>query len=186
MRTGFQNDHHVHTLNNSCSLFWVSASFRRRSPSRVAGVSPLRDDPALSPRSPSCRSVQSQGSSGQFPECFAAVMAAPGRRGAALVPAVLGFWQLGPVAAREWAARFPSLLGCQRRCVSCVAGATSSGPLLASASRRYGPNSALDRLLGLPQPDSSLPLAPRVPAVSMNRGKKDPGRFARDCHDFYH
>ncbi|XP_059525325.1 GTPase Era, mitochondrial isoform X1 [Myotis daubentonii] len=99
-------------------------------------------------------------------------MAAPGRRGAALFPAVLGFWQLGPVAAREWATRFPSLLGCQRRCVSPVAGATSSGPLSASASRRYGQNSALDRFLGLSQPDSSLTLTPRVPAVSMNRDEQ--------------
>ncbi|XP_036264511.1 GTPase Era, mitochondrial isoform X1 [Pipistrellus kuhlii] len=100
-------------------------------------------------------------------------MAAPGRRGAALFPAVLGLWQLGPVAAREWATRFPSLLGFQRRCVSCAAGATSSGPLLASASRRYGPNSALDRILGLSQPDSSLTLTPRVPAVSMNRDEQN-------------
>nr|KAF6295569.1 Era like 12S mitochondrial rRNA chaperone 1 [Myotis myotis] len=99
-------------------------------------------------------------------------MAAPGRRGAALFPAVLGFWQLGPVAAREWATRFPSLLGCQRRCVSRVAGATSSGPLSASASRCYGQNSALDRFLGLSQPDSSLTLTPRVPAVSMNRDEQ--------------
>lgn len=95
-------------------------------------------------------------------------MAAPSQRGAALLRAVLGFWQLGPVAAREWATRFPSLLGCQRRCVSCVAGAAFSGPLLASASRRYGQNSALDRFLGLSQPDSLL--TPRVPAVSVRRG----------------
>lgn len=112
-------------------------------------------------------------------------MAAPGRRGAALFPAVLGLWQLGPVAAREWATRFPSLLGCQRRCVSRVAGATSSGPLSASASRRYGPNSALDRFLGLSQHDSSLPLTPRVPAVSMNRGK-GPRWICSGLSRFYH
>nr|KAF6415603.1 Era like 12S mitochondrial rRNA chaperone 1 [Molossus molossus] len=98
-------------------------------------------------------------------------MAAPGQRGAALLRAVLGFWQLGPVAAREWATRFPSLLGCQRRCVSCVAGAAFFGPLLASASRRYGQNSALDRFLGLSQPDSLL--TPRVPAVSMRRDEQE-------------
>ncbi|KAM7069460.1 GTPase Era, mitochondrial isoform 3-T3 [Molossus nigricans] len=98
-------------------------------------------------------------------------MAAPSQRGAALLRAVLGFWQLGPVAAREWATRFPSLLGCQRRCVSCVAGAAFFGPLLASASRRYGQNSALDRFLGLSQPDSLL--TPRVPAVSMRRDEQE-------------
>lgn len=62
-----------------------------------------------------------------------------------------------------------SLLGNQARCVSCVGGAISSGPLLAAASGRYGQDSALDRILGLPQPDSSL--APSVPAVSVHRGK---------------
>ncbi|XP_066219749.1 GTPase Era, mitochondrial [Saccopteryx leptura] len=98
-------------------------------------------------------------------------MAATGCRGAALFPAVLGFWQLGPVAAREWATRSLSLLGCQRRRVYCVAGATSSGPLLASASRRYSQNSALDCFLGLSQPDNSL--TPRVPAVSMHRDEQD-------------
>lgn len=97
-------------------------------------------------------------------------MAAPGRRGAVLLRTVLGFGQLGPVGAREWATLFPSLLGCQRRCVSCVAGAAFSGPLLASASGRYGQNSALDRFLGISQPDSSL--TPGVPAVSMHRGKR--------------
>lgn len=106
---------------------------------------------------------------GQFPECLAAVMAATGCPGAALSRVFLGFWQTGPVAAREWATRFPSLLGYQRRCVTCVAGAAFSGPLLASASRRYGQNSALDRFLGLSQPDSSL--TSRIPAVSMHRGK---------------
>nr|XP_019595104.1 PREDICTED: GTPase Era, mitochondrial [Rhinolophus sinicus] len=98
-------------------------------------------------------------------------MAAPGRRGAALLRTVLGFGPLGPVGAREWATRFPSLLGCQRRCVSCVAGAAFSGPLLASASGRYGQNSALDRFLGISQPDSSL--TPCVPAVSMHRDEQD-------------
>lgn len=107
--------------------------------------------------------------SGQFPECLAAVMAAPGWSGATLSRVVVGFWQWGPVAAREWAARFPSLSGCQRRCVTCVAGAAFSGPRLASASRRYGQNSALDRFLGLSQPDGSL--TSRIPAVSMHRGK---------------
>lgn len=106
---------------------------------------------------------------GQFPECLAAVMAATSWSKAALSQAVLGFWQLGPVAAREWTTRFPSLLGCQRRSVTCVAGGAFSGPLLASASRRYGQNSALDRFLGLSQPDSSL--TSRIPAVSMHRGK---------------
>lgn len=53
--------------------------------------------------------------------------------------------------------------------MTCVAGAAFSGPLLASASRRYGQNSALDRFLGLSQPDSSL--TSRIPAVSMHRGK---------------
>ncbi|XP_011358246.1 GTPase Era, mitochondrial isoform X1 [Pteropus vampyrus] len=98
-------------------------------------------------------------------------MAATGCPGAALSRAVLGFWQTGPVAAKEWATRFPSLLGCQRRCVTCVAGAAFSGPLLASASRRYGQNSALDRFLGLSQPDSSL--TSRIPAVSMHRDEQD-------------
>lgn len=62
-----------------------------------------------------------------------------------------------------------SLLGNQARCVSCVGGAISSGPLLAAASGRYGQDSALDRILGFPQPDSSL--TPSVPAVSVHRGK---------------
>lgn len=97
-------------------------------------------------------------------------MAAPGRRGAALFQAVLGVWQLGPVAGREWATRLTLSLGFQRKCVSCVAGAASSGPLLASASRRYGQSSALDRFLGLCQPDSSL--TPGVPAVPVHKGKE--------------
>lgn len=96
-------------------------------------------------------------------------MASHSQRGVALFRTALGFWQLGPVATRERATQFPSLLGCQRKCVSCVAGAAFSGPLLASASRRYGQNSALDRLLGISQPDTSL--TPRVPAVSIHRGK---------------
>ncbi|KAM8813302.1 GTPase Era, mitochondrial [Rhynchonycteris naso] len=98
-------------------------------------------------------------------------MAATGWRGASLFPAVLGFWQLGPVTASEWATRSLSLLGCQRRSVYCAAGATFSGPLLASASRRYGQNSALDCFLGLSQPDSLL--TPHVPAVSMHRDEQD-------------
>ncbi|KAF6093606.1 Era like 12S mitochondrial rRNA chaperone 1 [Phyllostomus discolor] len=98
-------------------------------------------------------------------------MASPSQRGVALFRTALGFWQLGPVAARERATQFPSLLGCQRRCVSCIAGAAFSGPLLASASRRYGQNSALDRLLGISQADSSL--TPRVPAVSFNKDEQD-------------
>uniref|UniRef100_A0A9L0S0N5 GTPase Era, mitochondrial n=1 Tax=Equus caballus TaxID=9796 RepID=A0A9L0S0N5_HORSE len=98
-------------------------------------------------------------------------MAAPGRRGAALFQAVLGVWQLGPVAGREWATRLTLSLGFQRKCVSCVAGAASSGPLLASASRRYGQSSALDRFLGLCQPDSSL--TPGVPAVPVHKDEQD-------------
>lgn len=64
-----------------------------------------------------------------------------------------------------------SLLGNQARCVSCVGGAISSGPLLAAASGRYGQDSALDRILGFPQPDSSL--APSVPAVSVHRDEQN-------------
>ncbi|XP_037018784.2 GTPase Era, mitochondrial [Artibeus jamaicensis] len=98
-------------------------------------------------------------------------MASPRQRGVALFRTALGFWQLGLVATRERATQFPSLLGCQRRCVSCVAGTAFSGPLLASASRCCGQNSALDRLLGISQPDSSL--TPRVPAVSIHRDEQD-------------
>lgn len=64
-----------------------------------------------------------------------------------------------------------SLLGNQARCVSCFGGAISSGPLLAAASGRYGQDSALDRILGFPQPDSSL--APNVPAVSVHRDEQN-------------
>ncbi|KAM5306393.1 GTPase Era, mitochondrial [Glossophaga mutica] len=98
-------------------------------------------------------------------------MASPRQRGVALFRTALGFWQLGPFATRERATQFPSLVGCQQRCVSCVAGAAFSGPLLASASRRYGQTSALDRLLGISQPDCSL--TPRVPAVSIHRDEQD-------------
>ncbi|KAG8520142.1 GTPase Era, mitochondrial [Galemys pyrenaicus] len=98
-------------------------------------------------------------------------MAAPSRRGAALLRKVLGVWQLGPDAARKGVTCPASLLGCQWRCVSYVAGTAFSGPRLASSSSRYGPNSALDRFLGLPQPDSAL--APRVPAVSMHRDDQE-------------
>lgn len=76
---------------------------------------------------------------------------------------------MGPLARKECVALPGSLLGSQVRCVSCVAGAAFSSPLLASASSRYGQDSALDRMLGFPQPDSSL--APSVPAVSVHRGK---------------
>ena len=100
-----------------------------------------------------------------FPECLASAMAASSWRGAVLFRTVSGLRQPGPDAAREWMTRLPSLLGCQRRCVSCVAGPTFSGPRLASASRPNGQNSALDCFLGLSQPDNSLPF--RVPAVSV-------------------
>ncbi|XP_054429197.1 GTPase Era, mitochondrial isoform X2 [Pteronotus mesoamericanus] len=98
-------------------------------------------------------------------------MASPGQRGVALFRTALEFWQLGPCAARTRATQFPSLLGCQRRRVSCVAGAAFSGPLLASASGRYGQNSAMDRLLGISQPDSSL--TPRIPSVSIHKDEQD-------------
>ncbi|KAF4012154.1 hypothetical protein G4228_003887 [Cervus hanglu yarkandensis] len=93
-------------------------------------------------------------------------MAASSWRGVVLLRTVSGLWQPGPDAAREWIIRLPSLLGCQRRCVSCVAGPAFSGPRLASASRPNGQNSALDCFLGLSQPDNS-PF--RVPAVSVHR-----------------
>lgn len=96
-------------------------------------------------------------------------MAAPGRRAAMFFRVVAGVRQLGPDAARGWVTGLSSVLDCQRRCVSCFAGAAFSGPRLASASRRYGQSSALDRFLGLSQPDSSLTSHP--PAVSMHRGK---------------
>ncbi|XP_049984778.1 GTPase Era, mitochondrial isoform X3 [Alexandromys fortis] len=98
-------------------------------------------------------------------------MAAPRRRCAGLVRSLFGAWQLGPQAGREWVASPGSLLGNQARCVSCVGGAISSGPLLAAASGRYGQDSALDRILGFPQPDSSL--APSVPAVSVHRDEQN-------------
>ncbi|XP_025772891.1 GTPase Era, mitochondrial isoform X2 [Puma concolor] len=98
-------------------------------------------------------------------------MAAPGRRAAMFFRAVLGVRQLGPDAARGWVTGLSSLLDCQRRCVSCFAGAAFSGPRLASASRRYGQSSALDRFLGLAQPDSSLTSHP--PAVSIHRDEQD-------------
>ncbi|XP_073902583.1 GTPase Era, mitochondrial isoform X2 [Castor canadensis] len=94
-------------------------------------------------------------------------MAAPGRCGARLARWVLGVWWLGPATARGWTAPLRSLLGHQKRGV----GTTFSGPRLASASRRYGQGSALDRFLGFPQPDSSLISC--VPAVSMYRGEQD-------------
>ncbi|OWK14111.1 ERAL1 [Cervus elaphus hippelaphus] len=97
-------------------------------------------------------------------------MAASSWRGAVLLRTVSGLWQPGPDAAREWIIRLPSLLGCQRRCVSCVAGPAFSGPRLASASRPNGQNSALDCFLGLSQPDNS-PF--RVPAVSVHRDEQD-------------
>uniref|UniRef100_A0A8D0PZE2 GTPase Era, mitochondrial n=1 Tax=Sus scrofa TaxID=9823 RepID=A0A8D0PZE2_PIG len=98
-------------------------------------------------------------------------MAAPGWQGIALLRTVLGVWTRGPEAARECAARLPSLLGSQRRCISCVASQAFSGPRLASASRPNGHSSALDCFLGLSQPDSSLTF--HVPAVSMHRDEQD-------------
>ncbi|XP_007935580.1 GTPase Era, mitochondrial [Orycteropus afer afer] len=98
-------------------------------------------------------------------------MAAPGRRGTRLVRAVVGVWQQGPEATRDWVSRLPSFLGYQRRSVSCVAAAAFSGPRLSSASRCYGQGSALDRFLGLAQPDNSL--TPCAPAVSIHRDEQD-------------
>ncbi|KAM8944854.1 GTPase Era, mitochondrial [Lycaon pictus] len=98
-------------------------------------------------------------------------MAAPSRRSALLLPTVLGIRRLGPDAAREWVARLSSLSDCPRRCVSCCSGAAFSGPRLASASRRYGQSSALDRFLGLSQHGGSLTSHP--PAVSMHRDEQD-------------
>ncbi|XP_021572572.1 GTPase Era, mitochondrial isoform X2 [Carlito syrichta] len=98
-------------------------------------------------------------------------MAAPGRRGAGLVRAALRVWQPGLYATGERVTPLPSLVGCQRRCVSCVAGITFSGPRLASASRQYGQGSALDRFLGFPESDNSLTSC--VPAVSMHRDEQD-------------
>ncbi|XP_036745719.1 GTPase Era, mitochondrial isoform X3 [Manis pentadactyla] len=98
-------------------------------------------------------------------------MAAPGRRGAVLLGEVLRVWQRGPDVARQWVTRLPLLLGCQQRYVPCVLGASFSGSRLASASNRYGQTSALDCILGLSQPDSSL--TSRVPAVSVRRDEQD-------------
>ncbi|XP_069338322.1 GTPase Era, mitochondrial isoform X1 [Eulemur rufifrons] len=99
-------------------------------------------------------------------------MAAPGLRGAGFVRAVLRVWQLGPRFAGEWVTPFSSLSCCQRSCLSCVSGATFSGPRLASGSRQYSQGSALDHFLGFPQPDSSL-LTPCVPAVSIHKAEQD-------------
>ncbi|CAH6785856.1 GTPase Era, mitochondrial [Phodopus roborovskii] len=99
-------------------------------------------------------------------------MAAPRRHCARLVRSLLGAWHLGPRAGREWESPPGLLLGNQVRCVSCGGvGAAFSGPLLASASSRYGQDSALDRILGFPQPDSLL--APSVPAVSVHRDEQN-------------
>ncbi|XP_039110094.1 GTPase Era, mitochondrial isoform X1 [Hyaena hyaena] len=98
-------------------------------------------------------------------------MAAPGRHAVMFSRMVSGVRQWGPDAARGWVTGLSSLLDCQRRCVSCFAGAAFCGPRLASASRRYGQSSALDRFLGLSQPDSSLTSHP--PAVSMHRDEQD-------------
>lgn len=96
-------------------------------------------------------------------------MAAPRGYSTGLARALLGAWQVVSHAGREWVALPGCLPGSQVRCVSSVVGATLSSPLLASASSRYGQDSALDRILGFPQPDSSL--VPSVPAVSVHRGK---------------
>ncbi|EHB13324.1 GTP-binding protein era-like protein [Heterocephalus glaber] len=98
-------------------------------------------------------------------------MAAPTWYGAGLLRSVLGVWHLGPQASREWKAPLRSLLGCQKRFVSCVVGTSFSGPRLASASRNYGQGSALDCLLGFPQANSSPTSC--VPAVSMYRDEQD-------------
>uniref|UniRef100_A0A8C3W122 GTPase Era, mitochondrial n=1 Tax=Catagonus wagneri TaxID=51154 RepID=A0A8C3W122_9CETA len=98
-------------------------------------------------------------------------MAAPGWQRVTLLRTVLGVWTRGPEAAKECVARLPSLLGSQRRCISCVAASTFSGARLASASRPNGQNSALDCFLGLSRPDSSLTF--RVPAVCTHRDDQD-------------
>ncbi|XP_055983215.1 GTPase Era, mitochondrial [Sorex fumeus] len=98
-------------------------------------------------------------------------MAAPSRAGALLLRTALGCRLLGPDPAKEWLARLPSLRRCQRRCVTRGTGAAFSGPHLSSACGRYGQSSALDRFLGISQPDSSL--TPRVLSVSANRAEQD-------------
>ncbi|XP_029783466.1 GTPase Era, mitochondrial isoform X2 [Suricata suricatta] len=98
-------------------------------------------------------------------------MAAPGWRAAMFFRVVFGVRQLGLHAATGWVTGLSSPLDSQQRCVSCFAGAAFSGPRLASASRRYGQSSALDRFLGLSQPGSSLTSHP--PAVSMHRDEQD-------------
>ncbi|XP_034497727.1 GTPase Era, mitochondrial isoform X2 [Ailuropoda melanoleuca] len=98
-------------------------------------------------------------------------MAAASGRAVTLLRVVFGVRQLGPTAAREWGARLSSLFDCQRRCVSCFAGASFSGPRLASASRHHGQSSAMDCFLGLSQPDGSL--TSRPPGVSMHRDEQD-------------
>ncbi|XP_005402766.1 PREDICTED: GTPase Era, mitochondrial isoform X2 [Chinchilla lanigera] len=98
-------------------------------------------------------------------------MAAPSRYGAGFVRLVLGVWHLGPRAPREWEAPLHSLLGCQKRFLSCTVGTSFSGPRLASASRSYSQGSALDRFLGFPQTNNSP--TPGVPAVSMYRDEQD-------------
>ncbi|XP_055475706.1 GTPase Era, mitochondrial [Psammomys obesus] len=98
-------------------------------------------------------------------------MAAPRRYCAGFVRALLGARQVGRLARKGCVALPGSLLGSQVRCVSCAVGAAFSSPLLASASSRYGQDSALERFLGFPQPDSSL--APSVPAVSVHRDEQN-------------
>ncbi|XP_075417415.1 GTPase Era, mitochondrial isoform X2 [Tenrec ecaudatus] len=98
-------------------------------------------------------------------------MAAPCRRGPRLVRAVLGVWQRGPEASRDRVSRPPLSPGAPGRCVSCFAGAACSGPRLSEASCRHGQGSALDRFLGVPQ--SSSPLTPCAPAVSMDKDEQD-------------
>ncbi|XP_077021465.1 GTPase Era, mitochondrial [Tamandua tetradactyla] len=98
-------------------------------------------------------------------------MAASSRPGVKLLRGVIGFWQLGPGTANVRVTRLPSLLGCPRMYVSCLTGAAFSGPRLASASRDSVPGSALDRFLGLSQPDGSL--TPCVPAVSVHKDEQE-------------
>ncbi|XP_008826915.1 GTPase Era, mitochondrial [Nannospalax galili] len=95
-------------------------------------------------------------------------MAAPRRCGSGLARLVMA-WQLGPQAARPWAAALRPAVGPQARCVSCMVGTAFSGPRLAPASCS-GQDSALDRILGVPQPDCSP--APRVPAACTYRDEQ--------------